>query len=195
MRDSTIKRITNETNIECKLNLDGSGIYEINSGIGFLNHMLELFTKHSGVDLALTCTGDTHIDFHHSVEDIGIVLGKSFEKALADKRGIMRYSHTILPMDEALVLCAVDIGGRSFLDIDINLQTPKIGNFDTQLVDEFFWGFTRNSNICIHIKQISGKNSHHIVEAVFKAFAICMKNAIKINADNSDEIPSTKGKI
>lgn len=193
MRTAEIKRTTKETDIALTLDLDGTGKSEINSGVGFLDHMLTLFAKHGRFDLTLTCNGDTYVDDHHSVEDIGIALGQAFDMALGDKRGIVRYGSFILPMDETLILSAVDISGRSYLNYDLHIPTEKVGSFDTELTEEFFWGFVRNANLTLHIKQLEGKNSHHIIEGAFKCVARTMKQAVGIDPRFSDEIPSTKG--
>lgn len=193
MRTAKITRTTKETDICLSLDLDGTGESEINSGVGFLDHMLTLFAKHGRFDLVLTCNGDTVVDDHHSVEDIGIALGTVFEQALGDKRGIVRYGSFILPMDESLILTAVDISGRSYLNFDLHIPTQKVGTFDTELVEEFFLAFVRNANLTLHIKQLEGKNSHHIIEGAFKSFARTMKQAVAIDEAYRDEIPSTKG--
>lgn len=191
MRTCEISRKTAETDITLKLNLDGSGKSELNTGCGFLDHMLTLFAAHGKFDLEVCCKGDTHVDDHHSVEDIGICLGQAFQSALGEKRGITRYGSFLLPMDEALILTAVDISGRSCLCYDLQIPTQKIGTFDTELVEEFFLAFTRNCPMSLHIRQMAGKNSHHIVEGCFKSFARSMKQAVAL--DGSQEIPSTKG--
>ena len=193
MRTAQITRTTKETDIRLTLNLDGTGKSEIHSGVGFLDHMLTLFAKHGRFDLELTCNGDTEVDDHHSVEDIGIALGQAFEQALGDKRGIVRYGSFILPMDETLILSAVDISGRSYLDFDLQIPTQKVGTFDTELAEEFFLGFVRNANLTLHLKQLEGKNSHHIIEGTFKSFGRTMKQAVAIDEAFRDEIPSTKG--
>lgn len=193
MRTAEIIRTTKETDIRLSLNLDGTGMSEISSGVGFLDHMLTLFAKHGRFDLNLSCNGDTYVDDHHTVEDIGIALGQAFEKALGDKRGIVRYGSFILPMDETLILSAVDISGRSYLNFDLQIPTQKVGTFDTELTEEFFLGFVRNANLTLHIKQLEGKNSHHIIEGTFKAFGRTMKQAVAIDENFRDEIPSTKG--
>lgn len=193
MRTAQITRTTKETDIRLTLNLDGTGKSEINSGVGFLDHMLTLFAKHGRFDLDLTCNGDTEVDDHHSVEDIGIALGQAFEQALGDKRGIVRYGSFILPMDETLILSAVDISGRSYLNYDLHIPTQKVGTFDTELTEEFFLGFVRNANLTLHLKQLEGKNSHHIIEGTFKSFGRTMKQAVAIDENFRDEIPSTKG--
>lgn len=195
MRSAVLERKTSETQIKLSLDIDGSGISEISSGIGFLDHMLTLFAKHSGFDLEVSCAGDTYVDDHHSCEDIGIVLGEALKQALVDKRGISRYGDIILPMDEALILCACDVSGRSCLVFDAGFPTEKIGSFDTELVQEFFEAFTRSSGITLHIRKLSGANSHHIAEGIFKAFARCMAKACGIDEKRKDEIPSTKGVI
>ncbi|MCQ2484079.1 MAG: imidazoleglycerol-phosphate dehydratase HisB [Clostridia bacterium] len=193
MRTAEIIRKTAETDIALKLNLDGKGESKIDSGCGFLNHMLTLFAKHGRFDLELTCNGDVDVDYHHTVEDIGICLGQAFEKALGDKRGIIRYGSMALPMDETLILSAIDISGRGFLGFGLNIPAEKVGDFDTELVEEFFLAFTRNFPISLHIKQLDGKNTHHIIEGTFKSVARSLKQAVKIDADFADEIPSTKG--
>lgn len=193
MRTAQITRTTKETDIRLTLNLDGTGKSEIHSGVGFLDHMLTLFAKHGRFDLELTCNGDTEVDDHHSVEDIGIALGQAFEQALGDKRGIVRYGSFILPMDETLILSAVDISGRSYLNYDLQIPTQKVGTFDTELTEEFFLGFVRNANLTLHLKQLEGKNSHHIIEGTFKSFGRTMKQAVAIDENFRDEIPSTKG--
>ena len=195
MRSLVLERKTSETQIKLSLDIDGSGTSEISSGIGFLDHMLTLFAKHSGFNLEVSCTGDTYVDDHHSCEDIGIVLGSALREALGDKRGISRYGDIILPMDEALILCACDVSGRSCLVFDADFPTEKIGSFDTELVQEFFEAFTRSSGITLHIRKLSGANSHHIAEGIFKAFARCLAKACGIDEKRKDEIPSTKGVI
>jgi len=193
MRTVKIDRKTAETDISLSLNLDGKGESKIDTGCGFLNHMLTLFSKHGRFDLEVSCKGDVDVDYHHTVEDIGIVLGQAFEKALGDKKGIIRYGNIILPMDETLILTAVDISGRSYLGYKLNIPTQRVGDFDTELVEEFFLAFVRNFPISLHIKQLEGTNSHHIIEGTFKSVARTLKQAVKIDADFADEIPSTKG--
>ena len=193
MRTAEITRKTNETDIALALNLDGKGASDINTGCGFLDHMLTLFARHGRFDIKLTCKGDTFVDDHHTVEDIGIALGKAFDEALGDKRGIVRYGDIVLPMDEALILAATDISGRSMLCYSLNPGTEKVGTFDTQLVQEFWLGFTRNANITLHIKQLDGSNAHHIIEGAFKAVARTLKAAVSIDEEFKDEIMSTKG--
>lgn len=193
MRKANVNRKTNETDINLTLNLDGKGVCEINSGCGFLDHMLTLFTKHGRFDLNLTCKGDTEVDYHHSAEDIGIALGSAFKEALSDMKGITRYGSFILPMDEALILTAVDISGRDYLAYGLDIPAEKVGDFDTELVEEFLLGFVRNANMTIHIKQLAGTNSHHIIEGTFKSLARALKTAVKIDEEFKDEIPSTKG--
>ena len=193
MRTAEINRKTNETDIRLTLDLDGTGKSEISSGVGFLDHMLTLFARHGRFDLTLSCDGDTYVDDHHTVEDIGIALGQAFTQALGDKRGIVRYGSFTLPMDETLILSAVDISGRSYLNFDLHIPTQKVGTFDTELAEEFFLGFTRNANLTLHIKQLEGKNSHHIIEGTFKCVARTMKQAVAIDEAFRDEIPSTKG--
>ncbi|MBR7122887.1 MAG: imidazoleglycerol-phosphate dehydratase HisB [Oscillospiraceae bacterium] len=193
MRTSTITRKTGETDITLTLNLDGRGAGRIHTGCGFLDHMLTLFAKHGRFDMELTCTGDTYVDDHHTVEDVGIVLGQAFADALGDKRGILRYGDTTLPMDEALILSAADLSGRCYLGYGLEIPTQKVGNFDTELVEEFFWGFVRNAGATLHIRQLSGSNSHHIIEGAFKSVARTLKEAVSIDPCYADEIPSTKG--
>lgn len=193
MRTATINRKTNETEISLFLNLDGKGNCEINSGCGFLDHMLTLFARHARFDLNLSCKGDTFVDDHHTVEDIGICLGLAVSEALGDKKGIVRYGDITLPMDEALILAATDISGRSLLCYNLNPGKEKVGTFDTELVEEFFYGFTRNANLTLHINQLSGSNAHHIIEGAFKAVARALKAAVKIDEDFADEVMSTKG--
>ena len=193
MRIAEVNRKTNETDISLKLNLDGSGKNEISTGCGFLDHMLTLFSSHSKFDLKISCKGDTYVDYHHTVEDIGIALGQALKEALGDKRGIIRYGSMLLPMDEALIQIAVDISGRDYLSFGLNIPAEKVGDFDTELVEEFFLGFVRNSGITLHINQLAGKNSHHIIEGAFKSVARALKMAVAIDKENIDEIPSTKG--
>ncbi len=193
MRTASIDRKTNETDIKMTLNLDGEGRSNINTGCGFLDHMLTLFAKHGRFDLTVTCKGDTEVDYHHTAEDIGIVLGQCFNKALGDKKGITRYGNMILPMDEALILSAVDISGRSFLKCTFFGLIEKVGDFDTELVEEFFYAFVRNAELTLHIKQFDGKNTHHIIEGAFKSVARSLKDAVSIDPKFSNEIPSTKG--
>ena len=193
MRTSTIKRNTEETKIELFLNLDGKGESKIDTGCGFFDHMLTLFSKHSKIDLDVTCKGDINVDYHHTVEDIGIVLGKALLEALGDKKGINRYADTILPMDESLILTALDISGRSFLGFDVVFPTQKIGDFDTELVEEFFMALTRCAEITLHIKKMAGENSHHIAEGIFKSFARTLRNAVALDENFKDQLPSTKG--
>lgn len=191
MRVSEMTRNTAETKISLRLNLDGTGKTDIDTGVGFLNHMLTLFAAHGKFDLTVKCAGDVEVDDHHSVEDIGICLGQAFQAALGDKRGITRYGSFLLPMDEALILCAVDISGRSCLCYGLDIPTEKIGTFDTELVEEFFLGFTRNCPMSLHLRQLAGTNSHHIVEGAFKSVGRALKAAVAL--DGSNEIPSTKG--
>ena len=193
MRASVIERKTKETDIALSLSLDGSGASEIRSGCGFLDHMLTLFAKHGGFDLTLTCKGDIEVDYHHTVEDIGISLGKAFAEAIGDKKGICRYGNMILPMDESLILSAVDLSGRSYLGYALQIPTEKVGTFDTELVEEFFYGFVRNCPCSLHIQQLAGSNSHHIIEGAFKSVARSLRRAVAIDPTCKDEIPSTKG--
>ena len=195
MRESNITRKTGETDITLSLVLDGSGEYEIDSGVGFLDHMLALFARHGNFDLKLRCVGDTCVDDHHSVEDIAIVLGRAFDEALGDRRGINRYGSFILPMDEALILAAVDISGRPALGYALDIPTEKVGAFDTELVKEFMAAFSRALGASVHLRQLAGENSHHIIEGAFKALARAMKQAVAVDSANADRIPSTKGTI
>ena len=191
MRIYATSRKTAETDITLSLNLDGTGKSTIDTGCGFLNHMLTLFAAHGKFDLDVKCVGDTEVDDHHSAEDIGIVLGQAFQAALGDKRGITRYGSFLLPMDEALIMTAVDISGRSCLCYGLEIPSQKIGTFDTELVEEFFLAFTRNCPMSLHIRQLAGKNAHHIVEGAFKSVARSLKAAVAL--DGTNEIPSTKG--
>ena len=193
MRTAQINRTTFETDIKLSLSLDGNGKSEINTGCGFLDHMLTLFAKHSGFDLNVLCKGDTNVDYHHTVEDIGIALGQAFCEALGDKKGIKRYADTCLPMDEALILSAIDISGRAYLGYQLEIPKQKVGDFDTELCEEFFLGFVRNSNITLHLRQLAGTNSHHIIEGAFKSVARSLRKAVEIDEKYKDEIPSTKG--
>ncbi len=210
MRVSEIKRKTAETDIILKLDLDGTGVSEINSGNGFMDHMLTLFARHGRFDLTVLCNGDTNVDFHHSAEDIGICLGMAFKEALGDMKGITRYGDIILPMDETLILCtadlleksikdenvilcATDISGRSYLGLDLPLPSARVGDFDTELVEEFLIAFVNNARITLHIKELAGKNTHHIIEGTFKALGRTLAKAVKINKEYKNEIPSTKG--
>lgn len=195
MKIAEIKRETNETKIELKLKIDGNGNSKINTGIGFMDHMLDLFAKHGSFDMDLACAGDKYVDFHHSIEDIGIVLGLAFEEALDGKSGIRRFGHAVIPMDEAMILVAVDISGRSFINCDLDIPTEKVGDFDTELAEEFFVSFARNAKLTLHIKQLYGRNSHHIIEGCFKAFARAMSDATSIDEKQIGRIPSTKGII
>lgn len=193
MRSVTITRQTAETDITLTLTLDGKGESSIDSGCGFLDHMLTLFAKHGGFDLSLTCKGDTYVDDHHTVEDIGIVLGQAFAKTLCDKRGINRYGSMILPMDESLILAAVDLSGRSYLGFALDIPTSRVGTFDTELVEEFWLAFTRNAQCTLHLRKATGSNSHHIIEGAFKAAARALRQAVAIDTARPDDLPSTKG--
>ncbi len=193
MRTAEISRKTGETDIAIFLNLDGSGNSAIDSGCGFLDHMLTLFAKHGKFDLTVKCVGDTYVDDHHSVEDIGIALGQAFDIALGDKKGIWRYGHTILPMDESLILSAVDLSGRGHLGYGLSIPTQKVGSFDTELVEEFFLGFIRNAKCTLHIQKMAGTNSHHIIEGAFKSVARSLRQAVSLDPRSAGEIPSTKG--
>jgi imidazoleglycerol-phosphate dehydratase len=193
MRKSEVRRKTTETDIKLSLNLDGTGKSAINTGVGFLDHMLELFARHGKFDLEVTCVGDMHVDSHHSVEDIGICLGTAFSDALGNAEGICRFSDTTLPMDEALVLCAVDVSGRSHLSLKITLPDRAVGAMDTELFEEFLQAFVRKAGLTVHLVMLEGKNAHHILEACFKSLARALRFAVKKDDDFSNEIPSTKG--
>lgn len=193
MRTATINRKTGETDISLTLTLDGVGTCEIATGCGFLDHMLTLFARHGRFDLCVTCKGDTEVDDHHSVEDIGICLGQAFRRALGDCKGIVRYGSTILPMDEALILTAVDISGRDHLSYQLSIPTEKVGTFDTELVEEFLTALVRQAAITLHVRQLDGKNSHHIIEGAFKSLARSLRAAVAIDPATADEVPSTKG--
>jgi len=195
MRKSEIKRQTSETSISCVLDIDGKGAYKIETGCGFLDHMLELFSRHGRFDIDLSCSGDVHVDYHHTVEDVGIVLGRAFSQALGDRAGIKRYGSMILPMDEALVVSAVDVSGRAWVNFGLSIPSQKIGDFDTELVIEFFIAFARELGAAVHLYQLSGQNSHHIVEAAFKGFARALAQAAEFDEKSDGEIPSTKGTI
>ncbi len=193
MRQENISRKTAETDIELSLNLDGTGQSKIHTGCGFLDHMLTLFARHGRFDLAVSCKGDTWVDDHHTVEDIGICLGDAFARALGDKRGIVRYGSCTLPMDEALILTAVDISGRGMLCCALDIPTQKVGTFDTELTKEFLIAFARRSDMTVHVRQLAGENSHHIIEGTFKSLAHSLGAAVAIDPRFAQEIPSTKG--
>ena len=193
MRSASIERNTAETQIKLTLNLDGSGKNRIDTGVGFLDHMLELFARHGRFDLEVSCKGDTRVDDHHSTEDIGIALGAALEKALGDKKGIVRYGQTILPMDESLILSAVDLSGRGLLAYDLQIPTEKVGTFDTELTEEFFRALAVNARCTLHLRQLAGKNSHHIIEGAFKSTARSLRAAVRLDPECAGEIPSTKG--
>ena len=193
MRTASINRETKETKISASLNIDGSGKSSIDTGCGFLDHMLTLFASHGKLDIDVKCKGDTEVDYHHTVEDIGIVLGALFKQALGDKKGIVRYGHMILPMDEALILSAIDFSGRAFLRYDANIRAKKVGDFDTELSEEFWMAFVRSAECTLHIKQLEGRNSHHIIEGIFKSTARSIRMAVSIDPDLADQVPSTKG--
>lgn len=195
MRTATITRKTAETDISLSLNLDGTGRADIHSGCGFLDHMLTLLASHANLDLTVTCQGDVNVDDHHSVEDVGICLGQAISQAVGDGKGICRYGNMILPMDEALILCALDFSGRDYLGYELAIPTEKVGSFDTELVEEFFIALTRHAKLCLHFQQLAGKNSHHIIEGAFKAFAHALASALKIDPTKADKIPSTKGML
>ena len=193
MRQSEISRKTGETDVLVALDLDGTGEYAIDTGVGFLNHMLELFARHGRFNLQVTCKGDIQVDDHHSTEDIGIALGQAFDKALGDRKGITRYGSMLLPMDESLIESAVDISGRGMLAYGLEIPTEKVGAFDTELVEDFFQAFAQNARCTLHIRQLAGRNSHHIIEGAFKSVARSLRAAVKIDPDTAGEIPSTKG--
>lgn len=193
MRESSIKRATAETDISLSLNIDGRGRSSISTGCGFLDHMLTLFAAHGRFDLDVRCCGDVHVDFHHTTEDIGIVLGSAFRECLGDRRGIRRYGSFILPMDEALIMTAVDISGRAHLSCVLDIPAEKVGDFDTELTEEFWLAFVRRAECSLHIRQLAGKNAHHIIEGVFKSAARSLREAVSVDDDFKDEIPSTKG--
>ncbi len=193
MREITIKRETKETNIQLTINLDGKGTSNINTGCGFFDHMLDLFSRHARFDLTVVCNGDINVDYHHTVEDVGIVLGQAIKKALGDMKGIVRYGTTILPMDESLILTAIDISGRSFLKLDLPTRVNKIGDFPVELVEEFFLALVRHAGITLHVVKMAGTNAHHIIEGAFKSFARSLKSAVAIDKEYANEIPSTKG--
>lgn len=193
IRASSVKRKTNETDIDLEINLDGIGDSSIQTGIGFFDHMLSTLSKHSNIDMKLKCNGDLFVDYHHSVEDVGIVVGEAILKALGNKAGIKRFSDKIVPMDEALVLCAIDISGRPYFSYDVDFESEMIGKFNTELVEVFFSSLAMNLKINLHLKKLSGFNSHHIAEACFKSLALCLKDALSLT--NSDSIPSVKGCI
>ena len=193
MRKANITRTTAETDVTLSLTLDGRGESQIDTGCGFLDHMLTLFAKHGSFDLTVKCKGDVQVDYHHTVEDVGIVLGSAFAEALGDKRGITRYGSIVLPMDEALIVAATDLSGRSYLDFALDIPTPRVGDFDTELVEEFWLAFTRKAECTLHLRKIVGSNSHHIIEGAFKSIARSLSAAVAIDPKYKDEIPSTKG--
>ena len=193
MRNAVLNRKTAETDISLTLELDGSGKSTVDTGCGFLDHMMTLFASHGRFDIALTCKGDTYVDYHHTVEDVGIALGRAFREALGDKRGIHRYGDTILPMDETLILTAVDFSGRSYLGYSMNIPTEKVGDFDTELVEEFWLGFVRQAECALHLRKLAGRNAHHIIEGAFKSAARSLREAVSRDTRFADEIPSTKG--
>lgn len=193
MRESTIERVTAETKIRLTLNVDGEGRADIDTGVGFMDHMLTLFAAHGLFDLRVKCEGDLDVDGHHSLEDIGIALGEAFREALGDKRGVRRYGSILLPMDEALILCAVDLSGRGMLRYGLEIPSEKVGSFDTELTEEFFLAFTRKAELTLHLKQLDGKNSHHIIEGAFKGFGRALSDACEVDGRRSGAVPSTKG--
>ena len=193
MRTAAIERKTAETDIRLTLTLEGAGLSDVDTPCGFMDHMLTLFARHGRFDLAVKCTGDANVDYHHTVEDLGIVLGAAFARALGDKRGVNRYGSCILPMDEALILTAADLSGRAYLRYELPLTAQKVGTFDTELVKEFFLGFTRSALVTLHIRELAGENTHHVIEGTFKSFARAMRAAVAMDPEAADEIPSTKG--
>lgn len=193
MRSAEINRKTRETDVSLQLNLEGKGDIHIDTGCGFLDHMLDLLAAHGGFDLTVKCQGDTHVDDHHTVEDVGISLGQAFLKAVGDKKGIYRYGTMTLPMDEVLVVCALDLSGRSYLNMDVEIPSQKVGTFDTELVSEFMIAMARSLEMNLHFVLLAGGNSHHIIEAMFKAFGRALAQALAIDPKNIDKIPSTKG--
>ncbi len=207
MRKSEIARKTKETDISLSLDIDGTGVYDIKTGVGFFDHMLELFTRHGRFDMTVRCDGDTWVDSHHTVEDVGIVMGQAFKEALGDKKGIRRYGEMLLPMDEALILVALDISGRNYLGYDVEFQSMKVtdgsnemrqmmvGSFDSELAEEFLMAFSRELGLTLHVKKLAGKNTHHIIEATFKGLARALAKACEIDERFKDEIPSTKGSL
>lgn len=195
MRTAEIKRTTAETDIFLSLNLDGAGVSDCRTGCGFLDHMLTLLARHGRFDLTVKCKGDTQVDYHHTAEDIGICLGKAFAQAIGDKKGITRYGSTTLPMDEALILSAVDISGRGGCYYSLEIPTQKVGDYDTELDQEFWIAFAQNAGITLHIRQLAGRNSHHTIEGAFKSVARSLKAAVAIDACFANEVPSTKGML
>ena len=195
MRKASIERKTTETQIAVSINLDGTGAYDVKSGIGFLDHMLELLSRHSLIDIKLRASGDTHIDFHHTTEDSGIALGQAFAKALGDRKGIRRYADCLLPMDEALTRAAIDVSGRPYLIWKVEFSRPRIGEFDTELVREWFQAFAMNAGVTLHVETLHGDNCHHIAESCFKALARVLRGAIEIDPRQKDRVPSTKGSL
>ena len=207
MRKSEIVRKTKETDISLSLDIDGSGVYDIKTGVGFFDHMLELFTRHGRFDMTVRCDGDTWVDSHHTVEDVGIVMGQAFKEALGDKKGIKRYGEMLLPMDEALILVALDISGRNYLGYDVEFASMKVtdgsnemrqmmvGSFDSELAEEFLMAFSREMGLTLHVKKLAGKNTHHIIEATFKGLARALAKACEIDERFKDEVPSTKDSL
>ncbi len=193
MRTAEVSRVTGETDIRIRLDLDGTGKEEIDTGVGFLDHMLTLFARHGRFDLNVICRGDTRVDAHHSVEDIGIALGTAFDRALGDRKGITRYGSMLLPMDESLILSAVDLSGRGLLVYELHIPTEKVGTFDTELTEEFFRAFAHNARCTLHLRELSGSNSHHIIEGAFKSTARSLRAAVRMDPELAGEIPSTKG--
>ncbi len=193
MRRKKVVRDTKETKIVLALEIDGTGAYEINTGSGFLDHMMELFARHGRFDLAIDCNGDTEVDYHHTTEDIGIALGTAFKESLGDKRGITRYGSKTIPMDETLVMVALDISGRTYVNFDVEMPAQKVGDFDTELVKEFIYGMARAMDLTVHVKLLEGENTHHIIEGIFKCLGRALREACAIEAEYADEIPSTKG--
>ncbi len=195
MRKAKISRKTNETDIVVSINLDGTGTYKNKTGVGFFDHMLDQLARHALIDMDISAKGDLHIDDHHTVEDVGIALGQALSKAVGDKKGIVRYGACLLPMDDALVRAALDLSGRPYLVWNVELPTPKIGTFDTELVREFFTAFAMNAGLTLHVDQLAGINSHHIAEAAFKSVARALRSALEVDPRKADEVPSTKGTL
>ena len=195
MRKASLDRKTTETQIAVSINLDGTGAYDVKSGVGFLDHMLELLARHSLIDIKVRAKGDSHIDFHHTTEDIGIALGQAIAKALGNRKGIRRYADCFLPMDEALTRAAIDVSGRPYLIWKVEFSRPKIGEFDTELVREWFQAFAMNAGVTLHLQTLYGDNCHHIAESCFKALARVLRGAIEIDSQQKDRIPSTKGSL
>jgi imidazoleglycerol-phosphate dehydratase len=195
MRSATIERKTRETDIKISLDLDGTGTYDIETGIGFLNHMLESFAKHSAIDLKVRAKGDLHIDFHHTTEDTGIAIGLGIAKALGDRAGIRRFGHALIPMDETLTRCAIDVSARPYLIWKVNFTRPKLGDMDTELFKEWFHALAHNAGLTLHVENLYGENNHHIVESCYKACARALRDAVTLDPRNAGQIPSVKGSL